>query len=467
MIKLPRSLEYLRMALMKTAGGKRFALPLALALVPASSQAAPGAAYRAQHQRQGHALQKRFPLPQAPAQVLTLPDCLARAQATSPDAVRATLEKSLAEQAQAQAQAKLLPSLAALGGYTATNNAIYAPILDNPENAAVDVRYDAFPFSTSWFAQEKASALAQAASYAGIKTRQDVVLAVESLYFVILKNQDSVADLSRVEDRLKNLRLTVIPRYTMGRAPPFDLVEVKSNIADLSRLQDTLNAQLEADEARLALILGLAPEKPLKLKALSAVPAIPPLSFGDVKGNPALASLREKAVAARLGIKQARSERLPQLVYDFQYGYGGPTTETTIPAYVSTIGLRFNIFDWGQITSQVRQQQTSLSLADNALETQKQALMAGFVQAYAAAQADLAQMQRLESLLPETRKSARSAINRYRRGAMGILEATSAIQLWLNALVGEHTAYYSYLQDLALLQNLAGIGTPDSAKIYE
>jgi len=403
----------------------------------------------------------------AQPQELTLAQCLALAEAKSPQSVRAQLQALLARQQKQEALRNLLPAVSALGGYTETNSPLYAPILDNSENGAVAVNYDGFPFSPKWYERERLDALSRAAQYAKIQTKQDVALTVETLYFSILSNQDAVADLNKVEERFNRLRLTVIPRYTMGRAPPFDLIQVKSSLANLARLHDLLSVQLETDETQLALILGLSTKEGLALKPISALPAIPSFSYGQVEGSPALASLKAQADAAKMGLKEARGQRYPQLVANYQYGYGGPTMKETIMGHVLSVGLRLNIFDWGQISSRIRQNQTSVSLADNALAAKEQALTATFARAEVQAQADLAEMKRLQNLLPESRRSAQSTVERYRRGATTILEATGAMQIWLNALLGERAAYYSYLQDLAAMQDLTGQGGPAAAKIYE
>ncbi len=403
----------------------------------------------------------------AQTQEFTLPQCLSMAESKSPQTIKAELQALLARQQKQEALRNLLPVVYAIGGYTETNSPLYAPILDNSENGAVGVSYDGFPFSPKWYERERLAALSRAAQYAKIQTKQDVALTVESLYFSILNNQDAVADLDKVENRFNRLRLTVIPRYTMGRAPPFDLIQVKSSLADLARLRDLLSVQLETDETQLALILGLSPNKGLTIKPISALPAIPRFSYSQVEGSPALASLKAQADAAKMGLKEARGQRYPQLVANYQYGYGGPTMNDTIVGHVLSVGLRLNIFDWGQISSRIRQNRTSVSLADNALTVKDQALTVAFDRANAQAQADLAEMKRLEALLPESRRSAQSTVERYRRGATTILEATGAMQIWLNALLGERAAYYSYLQDLATMQDLTGQGGPAAANIYE
>ncbi|MHB2025833.1 MAG: TolC family protein [Elusimicrobiota bacterium] len=406
------------------------------------------------------------PCPSVQASPLSLIDCLSLAERRAPQAVQASLQETLARQAKSEAAARLMPSVALLGGYTATNNTLYAPILDNSQNAAVDVRYDGFPFSQTWVQSGQKKAQWQAAIYSRLQTKQDVAMLVENLYFSILKNQDVLTKIDQVKKTLARLLTTVMPRYMIGRAPPFDLIKVKTQIAGLSRTHDLILAQLRTDQTRLALILNLPAGEIPDLRTLKRIPPMPDLRSSDISQNPNLKSLNEQVRAADFGLKAAKFERYPQLVYDFQYGYAGLTPNSTILGYVSSIGLRMNVFDWGAISSRVEQGRQSKLLAGNTLQLTEQQDLAGFTQERESAKADLAQLQRLNRLIPDVRRSAMSAVNLYKRGAMGILEATDALQLWLNAMTGERFAYYSYLSDIAALQDLTGTGGEKGAEIY-
>ncbi len=77
-------------------------------------------------------------------------------------------------------------------------------------------------------------------------------------------------------------------------------------------------------------------------------------------------------------------------------------------------------------------------------------------QTRALANAHLSDFNALKELSPQTHEAATTAISRYRQGAMGILEVSDAINLWLQSLLNETTAYYAYLSDLAKIERIVG-----------
>lgn len=95
-------------------------------------------------------------------------------------------------------------------------------------------------------------------------------------------------------------------------------------------------------------------------------------------------------------------------------------------------------------------------MAQNALETQRQQLSSQLLQVQATAKAYQEDQKRLEGLLPEAEQASHAAVKQYRLGAMGIVETTDAVNLWLTTSLNERNAYYSYLSSLSQLERLTG-----------
>src|SRR5258708_6697707 len=113
---------------------------------------------------------------QAQPAPLSLADCLQLAREHSPTAAAGNLSEIQARQARDAATRQLLPNVPALGGVTATDNVNYAPILDNPENAAVDVRFTGFPYSQAWALRHQRESELAAARFTHAEAEQETEL---------------------------------------------------------------------------------------------------------------------------------------------------------------------------------------------------------------------------------------------------------------------------------------------------
>jgi outer membrane protein TolC len=120
------------------------------------------------------------------------------------------------------------------------------------------------------------------------------------------------------------------------------------------------------------------------------------------------------------------------------------------------LAARLPLFDWGLISAQVDQQAARASWSRNQFELEKQKTLADLLEIHAHAAAQLADRERLQELLPDLQQTALASIDRYKTGGSGILETTDAINLWVQTLLNERLAYYTYLMDLAQLKRLTG-----------
>jgi outer membrane protein TolC len=276
---------------------------------------------------------------------------------------------------------------------------------------------------------------------------------VKQLYFSILRDEDAAKDFLDVESELKRLQETIIPKYSIGRVPPFDLVKVKSAMADLQRTDGVTRAQLIGERKQLAEILGISD---LSTEPIDSVPTVPDATEQNFSANPTLQSLSEEIAASQFGVKAAKASRLPEFTGALEYGRSGQTSDTTSLGWDISAGAKLSLFNWGQISSQIAQEKSSANLARNKLQIEEQNVRVDLAQTKALAKAHLADFRTLKELLPQTHESAKAATSRYSRGATGILEASDAIDLWLQSLLNERSAYYAYLSDLAKIERLIG-----------
>ena len=387
---------------------------------------------------------------------LNLSECLERAATRSPQNVQSVLNESKAVEAQKAASASLLPQLSAVGTLSVTDNP--ATQLPDANSAGVILEQNLFPFSPSWVKAEQARGVAAAAHSARIEGSQDVALWVKQSYFAILNGEATLRIMDDVETESEHLLHSVLPRFSMGRAPAYDLVKVKSALAILARDRLFVQAALAGEKSQLGQALGLSATEPVHLTEVTVVPALP-LEIAPetaVTQNPSLATLTAKIEASRLGIKAAEYSRYPSVTANIGADYAGTTPGSMSPGWAIGANLKLPLFTWDQLGHQIAEEQSQVAIDESILEQERQVVRAHWVQSLAEARSSLEAMRRFESLLTDTREAARAATVRYTHGANTILETTDALTLWQDTSMAERSAYFNYLSRLASLERLSG-----------
>jgi outer membrane protein TolC len=395
-------------------------------------------------------------LSSAKAETMSLADCLKRAQQRSVQVILSELAQRQAKAGLDAAKSRRLPQLSAVGALEKSDDA--AKQLEGSNAVLARIEQAIYPLSADWVRVQQQAAGLEAAGLARLETGADVELAVKQLYFSILNADEAVASLGRVREQFDRLRETIVPRFAVGRVPHFDVIKVKSATSDLARAGELIEADRAAKKSELAQLIGERAEADLKLKPLAALPALPDTAAvqEQLQSNPTLRVLSQQITANELGIQAAKRERFPSLVTAFDYGDSGTRLSSMPPGWDVTMALRLPLYDWGTIASRVSEQEAQTSLSRNQLQLQEQRLRTQLVEAGADARAHLADYRRLTELVSETHEAALASIDQYRRGALGILEATDALNLWLQASLNGRSAYFSYLSDLARLERLSG-----------
>jgi outer membrane protein TolC len=387
------------------------------------------------------------------AEELTLSDCVRLAQARSAQVLQALHQQASARAALTQARSRGLPQLSLQGNLDVSDDS--SRQLPDSNQAVLRAEQDLNPLSPSWAEARQRSAELSAAAFSVSQSAQEAGLAARELYFSVLRDQAGLASLDRVRQREEALERAVLPRYDLGRAAPLDLVKVRVTLAVLRREHDLLDLEIQDEKAEFALLLGLPQDTSLQLKAIENLPAIPE-GEADAKENFSLQALAMESRAARQGLVAAQLSFLPELVGGAEYGYSGMTYDQMEKGWDLTLALKAPLWDWGQLGSQVTQSRQLLALAEEELEQESRRKEHQVRRTRQAALAQHADWERLESLLPQLSKAVDVTVSRYARGAAGILEAGEAVDLWLDTLNGERTAFYGYLSDLAELEALSG-----------
>lgn len=391
------------------------------------------------------------------AELLTLSDCLSKANIHSVEIAQSVLNERQAQFALDQSYQPRLPQIVGqANGLTSFD--IPSQSADS-NKAVIRVEQGTFPFGTEWQLGKQREHELEGARLTHVQTEMDVRELVKTLYFSILRDTDILASLEVGQSELHRLLDAVIPRFQVGRKPPFDLVKVKSAIYDLARAKELLRAQLEGEKSQLGQLLAEDHLETLILKSITQLPPLPTLENGRqdlFDFNIGLKNLETGIATAQSAVTVAQSARLPTLSAAYEYGMIGPTVPDAVKGWDATVQLRLPLFDWGLISSQVDQAKASVFLAHKKLDAEKQRLSTDLIQTQITAKAHLQDEKNLAGLIPDMRKSVDESIASYRRAALGIIEVTDAINLSVQNVSNERTAFFGYLADLAHLEKMNG-----------
>ncbi len=390
------------------------------------------------------------------SQSYSLSDCLKLISSHSVQIAQAVVNSSRAQAAYEEANKPKLPQLVAQGNLATASDIITQS--NDANKAVIRIEQGTLPFGATWKLGTQRSIELEASHLSQVETTQDVEMLVKQLYFSILRDQDTMANINLVEEQFKRLMNDVVPRYQIGRAPSFDMVKVRSAIYDLTRNREVLKAQLAGERAQLAEVIGVKADENWIIQPIPHLPEVPAarISTLSFEKNPTFVTLNKQIEATDATISVAQASRLPALSAAVEYGLTGQSPETMVPSWNAYGQLRFTLFDWGLVSTQIAQAKADAELSRKKLEAETQRIESDFIQTRTLAIAHFDDQKRLQKLLPELKRASDSSIERYRKAAVGIIEATDSTSLWLQNLVNERAAYYGYLSDLAHLERVSG-----------
>lgn len=393
----------------------------------------------------------------AQARSVTLSQCLKITEKMSSQSAIAALKEESARFGAAEAKSQTLPQLSYEGLYQKSGTPFIQNNIDQ-NYSFLNIQQTLSPFSSPWYTAKQKEVEFQAAKLSKAQATQDISLLIKNLYFQALADGDSENGIGNFESRLKKLQKMVIPRFVVGRTIAFDLVKVKTAITDIQRRQAILQADRLGIEEELSQILGLGHSHDIDPVAPANFPDLPSFDEAghDIEDNPGLKALEKQSQALTFAIKAEKSARLPTPVADLQYGNGGISPNEMPLGWNVGVALNLPLYDWGYISSRVSKAQSNLLISQTSALIMKQTLWTELARDFALARSHRADRERMLALLPETEKASKETMRQYRHGAIGIMEATDAFNLWLTTFFEERQAYYAYLSDLARIQSITG-----------
>jgi outer membrane protein TolC len=180
----------------------------------------------------------------------------------------------------------------------------------------------------------------------------------------------------------------------------------------------------------------------------------------EVSRRPEFAQFEAQLRAAKLDVRIARADRLPQISYSI---LGGFDTDSLRPPRLrehtgvsGAISLTIPTFDWGSRKSKERQAQLRAQIAEN----ERTIALRGFTQQFYSAQAQVTSAATRIRLagrgVTEAQSNLNASIARYRAGEAQIIEVTDALTTLAAQRFALYQAIFDYQTALARLRQAVG-----------
>jgi outer membrane protein TolC len=204
------------------------------------------------------------------------------------------------------------------------------------------------------------TALAQAAQMSAANARELIVLAVGGTYLRVIANQANVVS---QEAQVKQAEASYKLASDQYQAGTKTIIDSNKSLVELHTEQQRLSAlrgDLFKETMQLARLIGLPAGQHLVLS--EELPVEIPNTVPIEDGIKAALEMRPDLKAARLQLKAAaearrasKSEYLPSLSVNGNYGLEGVNPNRGVTAYQVSAGVRIRVFDSGRVKADVDQ----------------------------------------------------------------------------------------------------------------
>lgn len=399
------------------------------------------------------------------APLLTLAEALAQAQANSPVLEAAVVATGVAKAASTQARAALLPSLSFDNSYIYTQGNRFIANNGVHEYVSQGSVLETLGLGSAAILRQAQARDAAAAARQEIAARGLAATVTADYYTVLAAGREVTTAQQALANARKYLKISQ-ELERGGEVAHSDVI--KAQLEAETRLRGVRQAQLQQEQAKLALAVLLYPdfnENFTLVDDLTQTPVLPGYARMDAlahQHNPVLAAAAAGVRQAQAGVSIAQAALLPSLTFAYQYGIdagqfavrdlrGEPNLGSSATATVN-----LPLFDWGAHRAAVGESDLLRLQAEKQMRysrRQVEAELHSFYDDAQAAQAELAMLARSRQLAAE---SLHLSALRYRDGEATILElvdaqtaSSAARDAYDNGLVRYHAA-------VAQLETLTG-----------
>ncbi|MBF6568630.1 MAG: TolC family protein [Candidatus Binataceae bacterium] len=284
---------------------------------------------------------------------ISLAEAISRALKFAPTIDSATAGSDLGLANLMQARAPLYPSIDAGALYYQAPGYSRTVTNGGQTDAMLTLNYTAYDFGRR-MAIARAARFAADASTLGLNAAQNrVVFDTTVAYFDLLRSRRAVNQLRASFERLGRYVAVIEQLERSGQSITNDVLRIRSE-RDLAELQLATGEQASR---RAAIVLGsLIGDFDPDTVDIEDIVSLPGLPSGDLARNPILLADRRNIEAAKLSIKAAQAERLPNLGMQLTAGYLGINPPHTFnsnlgASYAGSVAVP--VFDGGLIRSHI------------------------------------------------------------------------------------------------------------------
>jgi outer membrane protein TolC len=211
------------------------------------------------------------------------------------------------------------------------------------------------------YRQQKA--LASASVLTTKDARDIVVYAIGTAYFQVVASEARLATAKAALTSSQELDTQVTNQYNHEVSPEIDMLRARVELQTAEQRVVNATNDLEKDKLTLDRITGI----PLAQQWTSSgeygynpLPSSPGDQQSAAQTRADVASAKQEELAAELGLKAARAERLPQVTFDGSYGGGGANPANYNQVYVVQGTISVPLFTSGRIRSDEHAAQANL-----------------------------------------------------------------------------------------------------------
>jgi outer membrane protein TolC len=402
--------------------------------------------------------------------VLTLQVALEYAKANSQLFQTADTAARLAHEDRRQALASLLPTITGVNQYiyTQSNGADGWVYVSNDGvhvyNLQAAVHQELSPVMLAEYRQAKlADALAKARC--DVAARGMVAAVVQSFYGAVLA-QRRTGNAQQGEEDARRLVDITGKREQAGEAAHSDSIKAQLVLKQAQR--EVLDAQLEAEKAKLALVVLLFPDYRQDFRLADDLQNIsPPTPYEEVARmaavkNPELRAAELALQQEKAGISQARAGYMPSLSFDYFYGINANQFAISADGVrqlgsSAQVTLNLPIWNWGATRSRILQAQLRARQAQLDLSLAQRQALSNLQAFYREAQTAFCQLDSLKQSAELSAESLRLIRMQYEAGDISVLEVVDAQNTVIQARKAYDDGLARYRLALANLQTLTGV----------
>jgi outer membrane protein len=395
--------------------------------------------------------------------ILSLDRAVEIAIADHPAIIQAGLNRAIASNQLAQAQAANLPSASAGVGYRrATANSAGTPASHDSQyaySAALDADWLLYDFGKTPAGIRQARGrqiLANAQYRSAVNT---TVLNVRSAFFQRLKAEEllrvATEAVHQAEIYLKQVRAFA----EVGRRTRYDVTQAEVNLGNNQLAEVDAHQVLHLASAILNNALGLNEETTYQLAAITNSPFENQKNINPtapLPQHPDLLALRAQESIASNAVDAAIANLYPSLGLSASYGWAGRNFPL-IWNWSTALQSSLSLFDGGAKRAQIDEAANRLRIARTQKAEGEQQLGLQLRQALSRRDTARRQWELSDLLLRQARESFDLIQERYHQGRATSLEVTDAQLVHTRAAADQISARFNYLIALAEIQQTLGM----------